>query len=66
MTSAVEQTFTISIYNIVGAKVYEENNVEVKGNMQKVIDLRPIPDGIYTVIFRNSDSRIVKKFIVNK
>ena len=41
-------------------------NIEVHGSLQKVIDLRPVPNGVYTVIFENSQNQVVKKIVVNK
>ncbi len=64
--SASEETFSISIYNTLGLKVYEVMNIEVHGSLQKVIDLRPVPRGVYTVIFENSQNQVVKKIVVNK
>jgi hypothetical protein len=40
--------------------------LEVKGTLQQVIDLRPVPNGIYTVIIQNSDNRMIRKIVVNK
>jgi hypothetical protein len=40
--------------------------VDVNGSLQKVIDLRPVPNGVYTIIFENSLNQVVKKIIVNK
>ena len=66
ITTASEETFSISIYNTLGLKVYEDMNIEVHGSLQKVIDLRPVPNGVYTVIFENSQNQVVKKIVVNK
>ncbi len=61
-----EETFTILVYNQLGEKVYESNNNQVKGLFEKNIDLRPAPNGIYSVVFQSVDKKIVKKIIVNK
>ncbi len=66
MTTASEETFSIRVYNNLGVNIYEERNVDVNGSLVKVIDLRPVPDGVYTVIFENSMNQVVKKIIVNK
>jgi hypothetical protein len=31
-----------------------------------MIDLRPVPNGVYSVVFVNSENQVVKKIIVNK
>ncbi|MGA3014712.1 MAG: T9SS type A sorting domain-containing protein [Bacteroidales bacterium] len=66
ITTASEETFSISIYNTLGVKIYEETKVEVNGSIQKIIDLGPLPNGVYTIIFKNSQNQVVKKIIVNK
>jgi hypothetical protein len=66
VTSPFRQVFNISVYSSIGIKVYEVKNMDVKGKAEKVIDLRPAPNGIYTVIFQNDKNYIVKKIIVNK
>jgi hypothetical protein len=46
--------------------ITEINGIEVNGTIEKVIDLKPVADGIYTVVIRSSNARIVKKILVNK
>jgi hypothetical protein len=64
--TASDETFSISVYNSLGIKIYEEGKVIVNGSLQKLIDLRPVPNGVYTVIFENSQNKVVKKIVVNK
>jgi small neutral amino acid transporter SnatA (MarC family) len=59
------ESFSISVYNTLGVKIYEEINLKVIGSLQ-VIDLRPLPNGVYTLIFENSQNKVVKKIVVNK
>jgi hypothetical protein len=66
ITSASNESFSIRVYNSLGVKIYEETKVEVSGSLQKVIDLRPVPNGVYSVIFENSLGQVVKKIVVNK
>jgi len=66
ITTASNESFSISIYNNLGVKIYEETKVDVNGSLQKVIDLRPVPNGVYSVIFENSQKLVVKKIVVNK
>jgi len=65
-TTPSEEFFTISVYTNLGVKIHEEANVEVNGTEIKEIDLRPVPNGVYTVIFENGTTQIVKKIVVNK
>jgi hypothetical protein len=64
--TASEETFSISVYNTLGVKIYEETNVVVNSSLQKVIDLRPVPNGVYTVVIENSQNQVVKKIVVYK
>jgi hypothetical protein len=66
ITSAVQETFTINVYNQIGAKIFELNGVQVNGTLEKQIDLRPVANGIYTVVLLNSEHKVVKKVLVNK
>jgi hypothetical protein len=66
ITTVSSESFSISVYNSLGVKIYEETKVDVNGSLQKKIDLRPVPNGVYTVIFENSQNQVVKKIIVNK
>jgi hypothetical protein len=66
ITTATKETFSISVYNTLAVKIYEESNVEVPGLLQKIIDLRPLPNGVYTLIFKNSQNQVVKKIVVDK
>lgn len=66
MISASQEYFTITIYNNLGVQIREVKNIEVNGQFNQVIDLRPAAPGIYTVVIRNESSRIVKKVMVNK
>jgi hypothetical protein len=66
ITTASSESFSISVYNSLGVKIYEETKVDVNGSLQKMIDLRPVPNGVYSVVFVNSENQVVKKIIVNK
>jgi hypothetical protein len=66
ITTTSSESFSISVYNSLGVKIYKETKVDVNGSLQKVIDLRPVPSGVYTLIFENSQNQVVKKIIVNK
>jgi hypothetical protein len=65
-SGSANDNYTISVMNNLGVKIFEETKIEVSGSLQKVIDLRPVADGVYTVIIKNSLNEVVKKIIVNK
>ena len=61
-----KEPYSISIYNSLGILIYEQNTVDVNSSDQKIIDLRPIPAGVYILTYGNSRNQEVKKIIVNK
>jgi len=66
MTSPVSDIYTIAVYNQIGEKIYELGDVRVNGTFEKVIDLRPVTTGIYSVVFLNGEHKVVKKILVNR
>lgn len=66
ITYPVDDTFTILVYNQLGEQIYELRNVATTaGKFDAQIDLRPISNGMYTVVFRNNSYKVVKRVIVN-
>lgn len=63
--SSVEQTFDIMVYNQLGVLIFESQDNRVKGRFEKNIDLRPLPSGIYTIIFQSAEQRVTRKIIIN-
>ncbi|MEI6681394.1 MAG: T9SS type A sorting domain-containing protein [Bacteroidota bacterium] len=66
VTSPVTETYSIVVYNQLGVKIYELGNVEVDNSFSRQIDLRPVADGIYSVVFFNNSHQVVKKVLINK
>ncbi len=64
--SSVIKTFSLEIYNILGMKVYTMNEIHVNDMTQKTIDLRPVPDGVYTLVLKDRDNKMVKQFVVKR
>jgi hypothetical protein len=65
-SSLKQETFNISVINNIGVKIMEIRDVVADRTIEKNIDLRPVPKGIYSVVIRNSGSVVVKKILVNK
>jgi len=38
----------------------------VNGTTERSIDLRPTPSGIYSVIFENTNNRVIRKILINR
>jgi len=66
ITSVSRESFTLSVLNNLGVAIYLQKDITVTGTVEKVIDLRPIPSGIYSVIIRNSENQVIRKILVNK
>jgi len=66
ITTLSDESFSINVYNTLGTSIYEESNFKVSGSLQKVIDLRPLPNGVYTLIIKTDQKQVVKKIVVNQ
>ena len=66
ISSTEPQTFDLSIVNNLGMTIFESKDLNVKGTLKKTIDLRPTPEGVYTILLKNNEQHIVKKIIINK
>jgi trimeric autotransporter adhesin len=56
----------LTVMNSLGEKVFEANGTGMNGTLEKIVDLRPAPAGLYTVIIETPSQRIIKKIIINK
>lgn len=66
ITTPDEQQFSILVYDQLGKKMYEHTDFVINGDFRQVLNLRPIPTGIYTIIFLTKDGKEVRKFNVKK
>jgi hypothetical protein len=57
---------SLDVFNMMGVKVFELTNLNMESKLEVPIDLQDSPDGIYIVIFRNSDQQIIRKIVINK
>ncbi|MEI6275521.1 MAG: T9SS type A sorting domain-containing protein, partial [Prolixibacteraceae bacterium] len=61
-----EQYFNLSIYNLLGQKVYELNNLQVNGLYKEIINLSPVSAGLYTIVLKARDEIKLWKMIINQ
>ncbi|NDP21928.1 MAG: multicopper oxidase domain-containing protein [Paludibacter sp.] len=61
-----QETFDIAVFNSLGQKIFERNNVKVNNELKQEIDLRPIPSGVYSVLISNNSKQVVTKIFVVK
>jgi hypothetical protein len=66
ITLASPDTFTIHVYDHLGRKLHEVADLFVNKKYKEVFDLRPLPKGVYSVVFKCKDYQVVKKILVNK
>ncbi len=66
MNAPAAATYDISISNNIGVNVYSRQNVLVNGQKELKIDLRPVAAGVYTMVIRNGENKVVRKIIVNR
>jgi hypothetical protein len=61
-----EETYNIIIYNNLGAQIYQLRDVKVRKKLEKVIDLRPLADGKYLIVFSGIERMAVRKILIQK
>jgi hypothetical protein len=64
--SPSQEPFIITVFTNLGIQILEVKDIHVNGHFDQVIDLRPVFNGIYTVVIRNSIYHIVKKVVVSR
>lgn len=57
---------SLDVFNMMGVKVFELLNLNMESKMEVPIDLQNLPQGIYTVVFRNSNQWMIRKIVINK
>jgi hypothetical protein len=65
ISSTEPQTFDLSVFNNLGITIFESRDLNVNGTLKKTIDLRPVPEGLYSIVLKNNEQHIVKKIVVN-
>jgi hypothetical protein len=66
MRCSTETVFNIVVYNELGVSVFQLNDVKVKGTVEKQIDIRTEPAGVYTVVFLNNNNRVSRKILISQ
>ena len=55
----------ISVYNVLGNIVYDENTVALPQSLTKTLDLRALPQGIYYLKLENNHGAIIRPVVIN-
>ncbi len=66
VNSKYADTYHILIYNTLGEMVYRTKDFKVLGKHEENIDLRNLPGGMYTLVFANDQTQVVRKVFINK
>jgi hypothetical protein len=66
IVSPSQETFTLSIFNNLGMKIYEARDIIVNGTLDKVVDLKPVSQGVYSVVLQGGKTNVEKKILVTK
>jgi hypothetical protein len=66
ITSPIPEAYTIRVYDQLGSTIYDSGEVQVSGTFENQIDLRPAPNGVYSVVFLSTDHKVVRKILINK
>jgi hypothetical protein len=65
-TTQTQELFTIEIYNQLGERIYQLEDLQVNGTFEKEVDLRPVSSGIYSVVCFSQAHRLVRKVLVTR
>jgi hypothetical protein len=66
ISTTKQLTFDITVVNELGMNVRSMKDVVANGNREQIFDLRSELNGVYTVIIKNNDNVITRKFVINK
>ncbi|MDD4602603.1 MAG: T9SS type A sorting domain-containing protein [Bacteroidales bacterium] len=66
LPASEEGSYSITVYNQLGLKIYDKQNIRVNEQKNETIDLRPVSPGIYTLVCSHSKGKIIRKIIVKK
>ena len=58
------KTYALDVFDNLGIKVYSSKNIQMQAGGTKVIDIRPVPSGVYTIILSGDGEQVVRKIPV--
>ncbi|MCX6249777.1 MAG: T9SS type A sorting domain-containing protein [Bacteroidetes bacterium] len=66
IASPSEECLSICVYNHLGVKIQEAAQGPFNGPVTRIIDLRPLPAGLYTLTLTGGKENVIRKFVVLK
>jgi PKD repeat protein len=64
LTGKNDKNVTIQVVNTLSSVVFEKSGIEINGSFKTNIDLSEFNNGVYFLIIKNNNGRIVKRIIV--
>jgi len=61
-----DELLTLEVYNYLGVQIHASTLQPVQGKAGKTLDLRPVPSGVYTVVLKTQDNKVIRRMMVNK
>jgi PKD repeat protein len=62
--SPVEEVFSLKIFNSLGKPIFESTEFMMKGETFKELDIQNIPSGIYVLTMQNTNTRLIRKIVI--
>jgi hypothetical protein len=66
ISGTADDLIGVSVINSLGVKIYERNDIRCTGNIEQIIDLRPVPAGIYHVMIGNKNGVLMRKIVIGR
>ena len=66
VTNFPYEAITIGVYNNMGFRILEKQDITLNGNLDETINLPSVSGGVYIVRIGNAQRQFVKRIIVNK
>lgn len=64
--SAQAEVLELTLYDMIGARVYSENNIHVTNQLNKAVNLTTLPDGIYFLKISGKEWMTTKKLVIRR
>jgi len=61
-----DESLTLEVFNPLGIRIYDARVQPMNGSVVQQVDLRPVPNGVYTVVLRSDDNRVIRRILVTK
>ncbi|MCX6288122.1 MAG: T9SS type A sorting domain-containing protein [Bacteroidetes bacterium] len=66
ISSETTVLYKLEVFNNLGIKIYGGQTITINSSKVTPVDLGNVPAGVYTIVLRNADNRVVRKILVNR